>query len=75
LQTGARDLSNKLKTKLSGEDVAKLARSIPLIPEPELYLKGKYYSNQFTKQGLQIGVDSFNQAIATDPNYVGHTAA
>ena len=65
-----RDISNKLKTKLSGEDVAKLSAVHTADPRAyELYLKGKYYSNQFTKQGLQIGVDSFNQAIATDPKY------
>ena len=71
LQTDiARDVSNKLKTKLSGEDVAKLSGVHTANPEAyERYLKGKYYSNQFTKQGLQLGVDSFNQAIAIDPNY------
>ena len=66
----ARDVSDKLRTKLSGEEVAKLTTVHTANPKAyELYLKGKYYSNQFTKSGLQIGVESFNQAVATDPNY------
>ena len=66
----ARDVSDKLRTKLSGEEVAKLTAVHTADPKAyELYLKGKYYSNQFTKAGLQTGVESFNQAVATDPNY------
>ncbi len=66
----ARDVSQKLKTKLTGDDVAKLTGIHTANPKAyELYLKGKYYSNQFTKTGLSLGVDSFNQAIAIDPNY------
>lgn len=66
----ARDVSDKLRTKLSGEEVAKLTAVHTANPKAyELYLKGKYYSNQFTKAGLQIGVESFNQAVAIDPNY------
>lgn len=65
----ARDVSDKLRTKLSGEEVAKLTAVHTANPKAYEYLKGKYYSNQFTKHGLQIGVESFNQAVATDPNY------
>lgn len=66
----ARDVFDKLRTKLSGEEVAKLTAVHTADPKAyELYLKGKYYSNQFTKPGLEIGVESFNQAVATDPNY------
>jgi Tfp pilus assembly protein PilF len=35
----------------------------------QLYLKGKYYTNKLTKDGLAKGIDYFNQAIAIDPNY------
>ena len=35
----------------------------------QLYLKGKYYTNKLTKDGLDKGIDYFNQAIAIDPNY------
>ena len=66
----ARDVSDKLRTKISGEEVAKLTGVHTANPKAyELYLKGKYYSNQFTKTGLQIGIESFSQAVAIDPNY------
>jgi eukaryotic-like serine/threonine-protein kinase len=32
-------------------------------------LKGKYFTNKFTKDGFAQGLDYFNQAIAIDPNY------
>jgi len=34
-----------------------------------LYLRGNYFWNQRTKEGLDKGVDYFQQAIARDPNY------
>ena len=66
----AHDVSSKLRTRLSGADVAKLTRTYTANPEAyQLYLKGKYYTNQFTRDGLRVGIDSFSQAIAADPNY------
>ena len=66
----ARDVSSKLKTKLSGAEVAKLTKTYTANPAAyELYLKGKYYANRYTKEGLGQSVDCFNQAIAIDPNY------
>ncbi|MGI8734050.1 MAG: tetratricopeptide repeat protein [Pyrinomonadaceae bacterium] len=66
----ARDVSSKLKTKLSGAEVAKLTKTYTANPAAyELYLKGKYYANRFTKEGLAQSIDCFNQAIAIDPNY------
>ena len=34
-----------------------------------MYLKGKYYAGNFTKEGFEKGMGYFNQAIAIDPNY------
>jgi TolB-like protein/Flp pilus assembly protein TadD len=66
----ARDVSSKLKTKLSGAEVAKLTKTYTANPAAyELYLKGKYYANRYTKEGLGQSIDCFNQAIAIDPNY------
>jgi TolB-like protein/Tfp pilus assembly protein PilF len=66
----ARDVSTKLKTKLSGAEVAKLTKTYTANPAAyELYLKGKYYANRYTKEGLSQSIDCFNQAIAIDPNY------
>jgi TolB-like protein/Flp pilus assembly protein TadD len=66
----ARDVSSKLKTKLSGAEVAKLTKTYTANPAAyELYLKGKYYANRYTREGLGQSIDCFNQAIAIDPNY------
>ena len=66
----ARDVSSKLKTRLSGAEVAKLTKTYTANPAAyELYLKGKYYANRYTKEGLAQSIECFNQAIAIDPNY------
>ncbi len=66
----ARDVSGKLKNKLSGTDEAKVTKSYTSDPKAlELYLKGRYLSRNFTFDGFVRGVDAFNQAIAIDPNY------
>ncbi len=71
LQTDiARDVSGKLKNKLSGADEAKVTKIYTTNPQAlELYLKGRYLSRNFTLDGFVRGVDAFNQAIAIDPNY------
>ncbi|MFN2531845.1 MAG: FlgO family outer membrane protein [Pyrinomonadaceae bacterium] len=66
----ARDVSTKFETKLSGAEVAKLSKSYTANPAAyELYLKGKYYANRYTQEGLLQSIDSFNKAIDIDPNY------
>ena len=66
----ARDVSGKLKTKLSATDEAKVTKSYTTDPKAfELYLKGRYFSRQFTLDGFHKGVEAFNQAISLDPNY------
>ena len=66
----AREVSQRLRSQLSGEDQQKLKRGSTENPEAyQLYLKGNYYTSKLTKDGFQKGVDCFNQAIAADPNY------
>jgi tetratricopeptide (TPR) repeat protein len=66
----ARDVSNQLRMKLSGADEQKLAKNYSANPEAyQLYLKGNYFAAKYTKDGLQKGIEYFNQAIAIDPNY------
>ena len=49
-------------------DPARLAR--PANPEArDLYLKGRYYWNKRTPEGLNQAIDYFNQAIVRDPVY------
>ena len=66
----AKDVSNKLKTKLSGADEQKLAKNYTANTEAyQLYLKGRFYANKRTPQHLQKSIDYFNQAIVVDQNY------
>lgn len=66
----ARDVSNKLRVKLSGADEQKLAKNYTANAEAyQLYLRGRFYWNKRAPQDLQKAVEYFQQAIAVDPNY------
>jgi TolB-like protein/Tfp pilus assembly protein PilF len=66
----ARDVSQKLKTKLSGADRQKLAKNYTENPEAyQLYLKGRFYWNKRTAAENQKAIEYFEQAIALDPTY------
>jgi tetratricopeptide (TPR) repeat protein len=66
----ASEVSQRLRSQLSGEDQQKLTKGSTKNPEAyQLYLKGNYHTSRFTKEGFRKGVDYFNQAIALDPNY------
>lgn len=42
----------------------------PVSPEAhQLYLKGQYYFNQRSREGLQKSVEYFEQAVASEPKY------
>ena len=66
----ARDVSSKLRVKLTGAEEEKLTKSHTSDPEAyRLYLRGRFYANKRTPADLQRAIDSFNQAIAIDQNY------
>jgi len=66
----AREVYQKLRSQLSEADRQKLTKGSTNNPEAyQAYLKGKYYTNKFTRDGFRKGIDYFNQAIALDPNY------
>jgi TolB-like protein/Tfp pilus assembly protein PilF len=66
----ARDVSSKLKSKLSGAEVAKVGKTYTTDPEAyHLYLKGKFYWNNRTGESLKKAVEFYQQAIEKDPNY------
>ena len=66
----AREVSQRLRSQLSGEEQQKLTRGSTQNPEAyQLYLKGNYYTSKFTNEGFGKGIEYFNQAIAIDPNY------
>jgi eukaryotic-like serine/threonine-protein kinase len=71
LQTDiARDVSGKIKNKLSGEDIAKVTKTYTTNPEAyQLYLKGNFYLTKYTEEGYRKGIEYYQKAIAIDPNY------
>ncbi len=65
-----RDVSNKLKSQLSGADFAKVEKNSKVDPEAyQLYLKGLFQLNRRTRSSLKQSEEIFKQAIAKDPNY------
>ena len=66
----ARDVSNNLRTKLSGPDVQRVAKRYTETPEAyQLYLKGQYEWRKHTQEDLQKAIGYYNQALELDPNY------
>ncbi|MGA2415674.1 MAG: protein kinase [Candidatus Sulfotelmatobacter sp.] len=65
-----KDISDKLRRKLSGEDERQLAKRLTANPEAyQLYLKGRYFAEKLTQEGVNKGIEYFHQAIDLDPNY------
>lgn len=66
----ARDVSSKLKLKLSGADQQKLGKNYTTDPEVyRLYLQGRFYWNKRKKSEVAKAVVYFKQAIEKDPNF------
>ena len=66
----ALDVSQKLRTKLSGADEQKLSKKYTENAEAyQLYLKGRYFVNRRTAESLRKAIEYFDQAISIDPNY------
>ncbi|MGH7782858.1 MAG: tetratricopeptide repeat protein, partial [Candidatus Binatia bacterium] len=66
----ARDVSNKLRIKLSGADQQKLAQNYTNDPEAyRLYLQGRFYWNNSTASEVDKAVGFFKQSIEKDPNF------
>ena len=66
----AKDVSSKLKSKLSGAHIAKVTKSSSADPEAyQAYLKGRYYWNRRTAEDLKRAIEQFKVATDRDPNY------
>jgi serine/threonine-protein kinase len=66
----ARDVSSKLRARLSGADERKLAKNYTENVEAyQLYLKGRYYLARLRPGETQKGISHLQQAIAIDPDY------
>jgi len=66
----ANEVVQRVRWQPTGEQRQKLSKGATENPEAyQLYLKGNFFASKFTKEGLQKGLEYFNQAIAVDPNY------
>ncbi len=66
----ARDVSSKLKLKLSGADEQKLNKVYTTNPDAyQLYLKGRFYWNKLTPKDLRQSLEFYQQAIDKDPAF------
>jgi eukaryotic-like serine/threonine-protein kinase len=66
----AQEISSNLRTKISGEVHNRVTKRYTENAEAyQLYLKGRYFWNKRTGEGLKESIKYFNQAIERDPNY------
>ena len=69
-QAIAREVTGKLKLRLSGEEERRLMqRDTVNAAAYQFYLKGRYFWNQRTADGLEKGISYFRKAIEADPGY------
>ena len=62
----ASDISGQLRLKVSGEEKKHATENAEAY---QLYVKGRFYLEQRTRESLYKALEQFNQAIAKDPNY------
>jgi TolB-like protein/DNA-binding winged helix-turn-helix (wHTH) protein/Tfp pilus assembly protein PilF len=66
----ARAVAEQIQIEVTSQERAELKSVKKIDPDAyEDYLKGRYFWNKRTADGLKKAVDYFNQAIARDPNY------
>jgi eukaryotic-like serine/threonine-protein kinase len=65
-----RDISDKLRLKLSGAEKEHLAKRPTVDPEAyELYLRGRHEMYKWTDAGWKKSLEYFQQAVEKDPDY------
>jgi eukaryotic-like serine/threonine-protein kinase len=66
----AKEITQKLRVKLTGEDQKRLTKDYTENTEAyQLYLKGRYYWNKRTEEGIKKSIVYFEEAIRKDPRY------
>jgi tetratricopeptide (TPR) repeat protein len=66
----SREITEKLRLRLSGEEQQRLVRRDTANPEAyQFYLRGRFYWNRRTADGIRKAIEQFQQAIERDPNY------
>ena len=70
----SRRIARSLEVELLPAQQARLPSARSVDPQAyEAYLKGRYYWNKRTREGLEKGLEYFQQAIEIDPGYaLGH---
>jgi serine/threonine protein kinase/tetratricopeptide (TPR) repeat protein len=66
----AKEITTTLRVRITGEDEKRIAKTNTSNPEAyQDYLKGRFWWNKRSEDGLNKGIEYFQQAIAKDPNY------
>ncbi|MBA2525418.1 MAG: protein kinase [Pyrinomonadaceae bacterium] len=65
----AREIVDKLKLKVSGEQKAFAKHYTESSEAYQSYLKGRFYWNKRSEDGFQKALQNFQQAIERDPNF------
>ena len=66
----AKEMTTMLRVRLTGDDQRRMTKSYTANPEAyQDYLKGRYWWNKRTEEGLNKCIEYFQQAIAKDPTY------
>jgi eukaryotic-like serine/threonine-protein kinase len=66
----SREISERLRTRLSGEDQRQLKKRDTSNPEAyQAYIRGRYYWNKRTAENVKKAMEQFQQAADKDPNY------
>jgi tetratricopeptide (TPR) repeat protein len=69
-QEVSREISERLRTRLSGEEQKQLKKRDTSNPEAyQAYIRGRYYWNKRTAENLRKAIEQFQQAADKDPNY------
>ena len=66
----SQDIGTKLRIRLTGNQQKKIRSRYSASPEGyQLYLKGRFFWNLRSREGLLRAIDLFQQAIKVDPRY------
>jgi eukaryotic-like serine/threonine-protein kinase len=66
----SREIVTKLRLRLTEDEEKRVTKPAAENPEAyQLYLKGRYFAEKFTKDRVNEGIEYFHQAIDLDPNY------
>jgi serine/threonine protein kinase/Flp pilus assembly protein TadD len=66
----SREISNQLRLSLTGEELKRLGKRYTENTEAyQLYLKGRYFADQYSEDGFKKAVDQYHLAIQKDSQY------